>query len=489
MRSYLQDNNHFRLVWLIILVSALLMTVFPIQSEDVFMYLALGRHFFESGYFPTSDPFLVSSHDLNFHIMHEWGSYLLFYSLYFIGGIAGVILLKSAIIAGIFAVPTCKALARQKGDLLLVVALLLTIIAASHRFIERASLFSDLFTVCTIAILLKSDLRSSRLHWILPVIFLVWVNLHPGFHPALILTGFFSAQFLIREPGRERVIALALLLACIAATLCNPLGLAGFTYPLRTVLDDRWNIFRESNYEWISTLNPIFLKTWEAKALIALILLTLPSAWSEFKDRKWFSLSIWVVSIGLGLSASRFMSTSAYSLLTWLTFAQKSSPLNLPWSRKTSIPIFFLSTALLISISVWGYKGAAGLRQIGLGIDSRFFPVQAAHYIPEDGQNVFNEFGWGSYLAWLWNGRHKIFYHGHIDDPTYFLDHYLGVGRSLPQFQKTIQESKIEYFLLNPKKLRTYPPPKLWEYLNSPPWKMIFEDDTAIVFKKEIQSR
>jgi hypothetical protein len=45
---------------------------FPVQSDDIFMYLAIGRRFFNDGRLPRIDPFLFSLPDYHWHITHEW---------------------------------------------------------------------------------------------------------------------------------------------------------------------------------------------------------------------------------------------------------------------------------------------------------------------------------------------------------------------------------------------------------------------------------
>src|SRR5437870_9914408 len=62
------------------------LSFFPVQSDDIFMYLAIGRRFFREGGFPRIDPFLYSIPNYYWHILHEWASHLLAYGLYQFGG-------------------------------------------------------------------------------------------------------------------------------------------------------------------------------------------------------------------------------------------------------------------------------------------------------------------------------------------------------------------------------------------------------------------
>jgi hypothetical protein len=47
-----------------VLLQALLLSLFPCRSDDIFMHLAVGRRFFAEGGFPETDPFLFSIHGL-----------------------------------------------------------------------------------------------------------------------------------------------------------------------------------------------------------------------------------------------------------------------------------------------------------------------------------------------------------------------------------------------------------------------------------------
>lgn len=73
---------------------------FPIRSDDIFMYLALGKRFL-SGEFPEIDPFLFSMPTFHWHTAHEWGSYIIFYLTYLLGGYTALIALKAALLTSL----------------------------------------------------------------------------------------------------------------------------------------------------------------------------------------------------------------------------------------------------------------------------------------------------------------------------------------------------------------------------------------------------
>src|SRR5262245_22518463 len=75
-----------------------LVAFFPVQSDDIFMYLAIARRVMREGTFPPVDPFLFSIPNYHWHILHEWGSHLLAYAVFSLAGWTGLIVAKLALI-------------------------------------------------------------------------------------------------------------------------------------------------------------------------------------------------------------------------------------------------------------------------------------------------------------------------------------------------------------------------------------------------------
>src|SRR5688500_15106529 len=84
-------KNYLLLLLFLFLVLALSL---PIHTGDIFFYLSMGRMFFALGSFSDLDPFLSTYKD--WHIHHEWFSYVLYYVFRWLAGRSGVIALKIA---------------------------------------------------------------------------------------------------------------------------------------------------------------------------------------------------------------------------------------------------------------------------------------------------------------------------------------------------------------------------------------------------------
>jgi hypothetical protein len=152
----------------------------------------------ETGRFPATDPFLFSLPSYAWHIEHEWLSYLVFYAVFRAAGFAGLVLFKTVLI--LIPVLLLFLLCRCQGALKLCAisaALLLAFFAGADRLLERASLFSDALLLVVLLLLYFNSRRLSATLFIIPALFLLWVNLHPGFILGLAVLWMFIAGSVI----------------------------------------------------------------------------------------------------------------------------------------------------------------------------------------------------------------------------------------------------------------------------------------------------
>jgi hypothetical protein len=88
----------------------------------------------------------------------------------------------------------------------------------------------QLYSILGFALLLRLALVPSRLRWLLPVVFSLWVNLHGGFFFGLLaLTTILVVARLMGHAPRN---SLPIWLGCLVACLANPSGPDAFVFPL-----------------------------------------------------------------------------------------------------------------------------------------------------------------------------------------------------------------------------------------------------------------
>ncbi|MBK9323282.1 MAG: hypothetical protein IPM97_10130 [Bdellovibrionaceae bacterium] len=235
------------------------LSLFPIQSEDLFMYLALAREYFENGRFPVRDPFLLADTN-SWTIMHQWLSYFIFYGLYLLGGYSAIIMAKVGFIISILSFPLFWLRKNWAVVFFWGLSVLVGSLAMSFRLVERTSLFSDVFVTLTLGILIKEVESPKRWKYLLPAIFLLWVNLHPGFPTGWVLCGLAlvasAKKWRTKEFWHLAFVSIGSVLVC----LVNPRGLQGALYPF-VFSQQEGKLFRKLYYEWFPTFDPLFFGT------------------------------------------------------------------------------------------------------------------------------------------------------------------------------------------------------------------------------------
>lgn len=472
--------------------------IFPIQDGDIFMYLAIARESLALGQIPTLDPFLYTIRD--WHILHEWLSYFLWYGAYGVGGYTGVILFNAGLwIFTFFWIPFQNGLRKSTGPLNLLI-LFLAAKACSHRFIEKSSLFSDLLSVVVLCALMQKNSPWKKWRWVFPILFLLAVNLHPGFVIGLALLWiylFFEIFTQMKWPQKE---ILQTIFLSTLACLVNPLFVQGILYPFHTVLKEDWDIYRKINFEWLPTFTSTFVNTWEVRSLIVLIILIAGLLILEtlrHGKKTLFVWSVFGVFLYLAISANRFITTSSLGFSVLGVFLGndylkiknlKIKNLKINNVLTMGIGIFFFAGA--VSILNRGYSTAAGPRKFKFGVDEMMMPVAGAHALKLRLQSdneygrIFNDFGWGSYLAWELNISNSLFIHGHIDDPQFLNENYYSIGHSQEDFDQTMMKHQIRYLFLDIEKLRGNPPPKLLSFLGD--WDLVYRDAWSVILKKKV---
>jgi hypothetical protein len=246
--------------WLLLLWTYLL-CVYPVRDTDLWWHLKTGEQILARGAVPQVDWYTYTDFDKPWIDLH-WGFQLVAYGVVSLGGLNLLILLKAAIYT------TAVAVARRAGEVALVVGDLgeprsdvaddpdghvpgawlalvwiPAVIGLSGRALERPEMFSLLFLASVLWILRDAETRPSRL-WLLPPLFLVWVNMHALFALGLVVWVLFGVDQVARRllaprfglRGASPTIGWGRLLGTsagiAAAVLVNPYFLDGAMFPL-----------------------------------------------------------------------------------------------------------------------------------------------------------------------------------------------------------------------------------------------------------------
>jgi hypothetical protein len=467
----------------------------PVRTDDLFMYLALGRRLAELGGFGSTDPFLFTIPDYHWHLWHEWLSYLLYYFLHRLTGFHGIVIFK-AMLTSLGAVLVWKAGSRYKLPPFLSLGITgISLFIGFPRISDRASFFSDLLT-CTVLFLLTGDpqAKAGRLPWGLPLAFLLWTQLHPGFPVAWILLGLFTMIGLRDLDPRSRRNQLITLALCISIELLNPLGIEGVVYPLRKFFSPDWDIFRSINSEWQRTLGAPFLP-WIHKILVLAQMaitgiFTAMRAFPEgrFRLEKLFPFLATLVLTYLGLSGVRFLALSGMGLGVLLasSLGERQKSLYPPEIRQTLIraATILIPTAALIASLISDEFGPRILfKEKLIAATVPLEEIRLFQKLPPG--NIFNEYDLGGLLAWELNGRMKIAAHGHIDSPDLVMSRYYRFSYSPKDFEEIIIGGNVEYFLARTSTLQQAPNAGYVQELQGPRWRPLFSNERVTIFQRQ----
>ena len=466
-----------------VLLCAFALALFPSQSEDLYIHLAVGRRFFRDAHFPDPDPFIYSIPGYVRGWTDVWASHLLVYLTHRAVGFAGVVILKGFLVTFGAAAPLWLARRLDTRSPLLPGVVLMALWAASPRFIERTSLFSDVTVPWIIALcLLEIHQPSQRRKWLLPAFFLVWTNLHMG---VLVGLGIVGAWFVSRPSEWRR--SLPIFLSCTAAACVHPTGPMTLVWAIQGVLGTGFDPYRKYIREFGPTLSigmvPVMVLFLIVVAVAGLIVFF--NALRERKARAFLLLVFGAVTY-LGFDAIRFASTAAMALPVLVAGSIPVAPAKPGFQGPSRWALLAAACGFALSIKVlgWGYSAPrAPHRDFGLEPNPQYAPFAAADFVkrlPLVG-NIFNQWGRGGFLAWRWDGDPKIFVHGYIIDPKFFMEESMASVQSRAGWKRAVEKFNLDVVFIDRIKLDG---DKIIRnnLITDPKWRLVYVDDTSVVF-------
>ncbi len=445
----------------------------------------------------------------------EWLYDVLIAAIYQWLGLNGVVLFTAVVIAATFALVLRLALRRGGSLPVVVILVLLTVGASTIHFFARPHVLSWLLTVIWFQLLDSSETSSEtaahpeRERWFwLPVIMLLWTNLHGGFLLGIALCGIYLIAGLIRyfsdRENRQKIgrwlkrLASATLFSLLA-TFVNPYGyklhVHIYSYLSNRFLMNHIDEFLSPNFHGVAQ-----------QCFAALLLITVVALATKRQKLKLSHLLVIIFAAYSGLYASRNLPVSSI-LLTLIVAPMLSASTSEAGglqemsarlrglishgsafaSRMTSIELRFRghlwsTLALILAFVVCIEHGRLGARQVmDAQFDAKRFPVQAVEVIAQHGieEPIFAPDYWGGYLIYRFFPDARIF----VDDRhdlygERFLKDYLKVIHVQPDWDRFLNERRVQVVLA----------PTGGSLANilkeTPAWKVTYEDSTAVLFQK-----
>jgi hypothetical protein len=263
-----------------VVLFAFLVASFPAGNPDFFRQVATGRLLTHGEYHFGVDPFVFTAGN-DYFVNHSWLFALMLYGLYQLPGIGepAVVIFKALLIAALAGV--LLRAGRRAGQSLWIPAACtaLAILALSPRLYLQSVCLSYLFLALTLWLLFAGWERrpagaadqagTTRLWWLLPPLFALWVNCDQWFFLGPLTVALFLAGALIQhwlpaheeepqEPWQRELGMLgAVLVVGVAACLLNPHHVRAFRLPAELGLSPANDLIEHDPHFRILFVSPL----------------------------------------------------------------------------------------------------------------------------------------------------------------------------------------------------------------------------------------
>jgi hypothetical protein len=509
----MKSRDTAALLWLglVLMIALSIAFLLPVTPQDYWWYLRIGHDTLASGAVPRLETltFTRAGTPVDYQ---SWGAAVLLWLAYRLGGLSLTVLLRGVLLAVTYTLVWVTARRAGAGRLGASLVLFTAVLTSSNNWSVRPQLlayplfalallilykwqngekllntkvtkdhegertqrkpfFSSLWHLVSLVLRIFFQDDQKSVYW-LPVIMLVWVNLHGSFVLLILLAG----AALVFGRGERRSLGLAFA-GVLLATLLNPRGFGTWTYVYTSLTVPSSQLFSS---EWLPPVN----SGWQMNIFFAWLLgFPLLAALSPHKlnrlEWSWFlgfgflamwgeRYVIWFVFILVVLTAS--------SLADWEKKYLGRSKLNQPaFNLALSLLFVLLPLAFLPGLREKWWKQAPAVTENT--------PVAATDWLaahPDLPGPLWSEIGFSSYLefalpqrpTWI-DTRFEVF-------PVEQWQAYKDITDAGYDWESRLEASGVNLLMVSPQNQ-----PALLSALEvSQGWYAIYRDEFAVIYRR-----
>jgi hypothetical protein len=479
MNNPARQNYTYDLLWLSIGLFPLLLIalLLPLTPSDYWWYLRLGHDVLSLGRVPSVDTYSYTQ--LGTAVINQpWLSAVIFWVAYNDGGLNLTFFLRAICVGATFGLLWSWMRQLGAGPRLASLLIIVAGLASSNNWAFRPQIFSYPLFALTILILWKwqKEERSGWYLWMLPVIGLLWANLHESFLLIFILGG---AALVF---GKKRKILAIVLAVTFVATLITPYDLSLWASLVRSYISNSsWDV----STEWLPPTN----QGWQMNLFFGWVLLFIPLA--ALSQRR-MSLLEWVWLLGLlwmSFSGIRYVIWgvfvlgvfSAYLLADW-DVRWVDQPANIRIGQPLVNYIIAIALLWIPFIALPGIRSQMGVKNSpAISVDT---PVQATEWLaehPELSGPLWSDLGFSSYLIFALPTRSVWIdtRFGMVYTPLEF-QRYRVVATAEPGWQGILDRWEINLLMLS----MNGEPLLIQTLANQPEWCKVYSDPIAAIYSR-----
>ena len=486
-----------RLLVIIVFVAIFTMAVRVPADTDTWWHLSSGQYIVENLTIPTTDPFSYTKFGQPW-IDHGWLAQIFWYGLYSLGGWALVALALATLVTTAFWFVWKQI---EANVFIAALSMVLGAIVSSVVWAARPQMVTFLLVAITAYLLDRYKRHNGRLLPWLPLIMILWVNIHGGYAIGFMLmvayvigeitnvvTGHQEDPVLSWSRLRHLLVVMAI---CLAVVVINPHTWRMWVYPFQTV---GIGALRDFIQEWQS---PDFHLIY-VQPFVVMLLLIVAAMGRAGRQADWTDLALvamwtmWALFAARNIAIFGLVTTpilARYADIAWtrqweswgyerVPFAADAVPTRRrqPKQLLNWVLLGLIVIAALIKIAVPLTPGA------NLKAEEASLPYEAIQFIQREQPPtpIFNSYNWGGYAIFKLWPAYRVYIDGRTDlyDDT-FIRRYLDVMTATDGWQQTLDEDEINTILIE-----TNSTLAKFLRLESSGWEEVYQDDMANIFTR-----
>jgi hypothetical protein len=451
-----------------------------IADPDIWWHLKNAEYMVRNLAFPRFDMYSFTVRGDPW-MAHEWLPELIYYGAYRVGGWIGIFALfaglGAALFGGVFLL--CR---RENSDpLAAFLASLLGVLLATVGLGPRMQTFGWLCFLGVYAILVDfRSTRNTRKLWLIPPLFLLWINCHAGWLLGLAMLALFvGAGFLQADIGsiaaspwtRHELGKLLQVGACSCLALfVNPFGYHLVFYPFDAIF------FQKLNIQFIDEWQPVNFQNGRGGLVLIVLAATLIAA--LLGRRKWRAHEVLLAIFALfcGLQHVRLLLMAGIILPPIFAGQIGSISSYDPAIQRRGLNAALTCIALAFVLST--LRTPAYVRENF----ANHYPAAAIAYLrqhPLEGR-MLNHYEWGGYLEWS-APELPVFIDSRTDifERRGVLRDYLQ-AMTLDNSHEILDRYSISYLLIPGDFALSY------HLRHTTGWQEIYSDKTASIFRRSV---
>jgi len=452
-----------------------------IFDPDAWWHIAVGQRILATHAWPWSDPYSSTVSGTPW-IAYEWLGEVVIGAVYSIAGFRSETILLVGLAGTLLILLYYYSTLRCGNSKAAFVACAMLVPTVGAFFTLRPQLFGAVFLVIALIILERFRQGHERALWLLPPLFLCWVNTHGSFVFGFLVVGvtWLSGQFEFSSGGlfaerwtkRQNVQLLLSILFSALVLPITPYGTRLAAYPLAMALSQPVNVKNISEWQPLGT--DLIL----GKFFLGVLLLFFISCLVQRPRFRLAEITLALFGVYAACLHLRFILFFVILFVPlWALLLSRWVP---GYRPEGDYP--FINAGLIAVIAIVFVYFLPSRLDLDQRVEKEY-PQAALQYLanhPIHGR-VLNDYGWGGYFIWAALPQNMIFIDGRADIYEYggVLSDYLSITRLEPNALQLLKQYDVKACLIRKDAL-------LGTALGAMPgWERVYEDNVAALYVRK----